>query len=436
MPGRCFVSGCALRRAQSRVRRSNIARIRRLLPALACISLALPCPVFADQTAPTPPPSTSKTADSKGKAPAPVLTEDSEVKLGRENAEANDKQVKLVTDAALLERVNRIGQEIAAVANSIPIPAHFGSSQLKHFDYTFKIVDDKDVNAYSLPGGFIYVNKGLLDYVHSDDELAGVLGHEIGHVVHHHVLKLIHEQNKIDLASLPAKILALIVLASGRGNSAYDAQNVLLATNLYEIAKVNTFGIEAEKDADRTGILLLTHTHYNPVGLYSFMLREAILEQKTGPTELGIFRTHPPGEERSAAAKALLEQLNIPIRLSEVDPQLKAKIVLAKDGPNGMELAEIKMRDIVICRIAAADGLSAEQRAQRVALRLTDLVDAHLQPFEIRASGDHTKVTARGQTILTEADAAAQQKTIAALAQEMTEAMSQYVLKQQLESGI
>ena len=134
---------------------------------------------------------TAKTAVAKGASadaggrqtpladPTPV--DDGEVKLGRMNAEENDRQVKLITDSKILERVNRIGGELARIANNYPIPATWGSSQLKPFKYTFKVVDDKDVNAYSLPGGFIYVHKGLIDAVRSDDELAGVLAHEIAH---------------------------------------------------------------------------------------------------------------------------------------------------------------------------------------------------------------------------------------------------------------
>jgi len=404
----------------------------RLLLALvlAAGTLAAPRPVCAAPPAEKPAP--SKAAKDK---PAPVLVEDPEVRLGRENAEQNDKDVKLVTDAALVERVNRIGQEIAAVANKVAIPAKWGSSQLKQFNYSFKIVDDKDVNAYSLPGGFIYVNKGLLDYVHSDDELAGVLAHEVAHAAHHHMLKLIKEQNKIDLATLPIKLATILLTMAGKGNAA-DAQNIMLATQLYTVAKINTYGVEAEKDADQTGIRLLQHTRYNPVGLYSFMLRMAALEQRRGPVDLGIFRTHPPGEERAEAAKALLTELNIPIRLSEVDPKLKPTVSLVKEEKTGTELAEIRVRDILLCRIAADDGLTAEQRAEKIAKRLNTLIETRLQPFEIKASPDQTKVMARGFAVQTEADAAAQQKTIPVLARELTDAMSQFLLKQQLESGI
>src|SRR5258706_8226318 len=144
----------------------------------------------------------------KGKPPE----EDPEVKLGRENAKANDEApgMKLITDAKLLDRVNKIGQELAAVANVEKVTALWGSSDVKKFAYTFKIVDDKDVNAYSLPGGFIYVNKGTLDYVHSDDELAGVLAHEIAHASHHHMMKLIREQNKMQPLTLLALLAAVL----------------------------------------------------------------------------------------------------------------------------------------------------------------------------------------------------------------------------------
>ena len=169
-----------------------------------CLGLAVMSRPSGASSGEKAPGETAKTAVAKGASadaggaqspladPTPV--DDGEVKLGRMNAEENDRQVKLITDSKILERVNRIGSELARIANNYPIPASWGSSQLKPFRYTFKVVDDKDVNAYSLPGGFIYVHKGLIDAVRSDDELAGVLAHEIAHAAHHHVLKLLREQ--------------------------------------------------------------------------------------------------------------------------------------------------------------------------------------------------------------------------------------------------
>ncbi len=386
---------------------------------------------------------TAKTAVAKGASadaggrqtpladPTPV--DDGEVKLGRMNAEENDRQVKLITDSKILERVNRIGGELARIANNYPIPATWGSSQLKPFKYTFKVVDDKDVNAYSLPGGFIYVHKGLIDAVRSDDELAGVLAHEIAHAAHHHVLKLIREQRKIDNILIPLEALAVLVAAGKRGQGGQTAQQALMAGQLYTTAKVNGFGIEAEKDADHAGLLLMTHSRYNPVGLYSFMIRLAQLEKSRERGDLGIFRTHPPGAERVESAKELLDNLNIPIHLADVDPTIRAVVTPVKDS--GIEMAEIKIRGMVVCRVISDDGIPATERAADIGKKLTKLLDDRLQPFEVKVSRDETRIMARNQTLFTDADAHAQNKTIAELARQIADAVSQISQKAQLENN-
>ncbi len=366
------------------------------------------------------------------KKPVVVLSEDNEVRIGRENAEENDKHVTLVTDAKLVERVNRVGQEIAGVANTIPVPALWGSSQLKKFNYTFKIVDDKDVNAYSLPGGFIYVNKGLLDYVHSDDELAGVLSHEVSHALHHHMVKLQREQNKIQNILLPA-IAAILIATKAQAN---DIGNAVNGAYLYMTAKSNTYGVEAEKDADHSAILLLTHTHYNPAGLYSFMLRLAADERNRTYGDLGIFRTHPPGTERAASAKELLTELKLPIHLSEVDPTLLVSVNMFKGIGTKPDIAELKWHGVTLCRIYPTDDLTAEQRAQKVAKGLNSMIDTSLQPYEVHASKDQTKVLARSVVVLTEADAVAQNKTVPALAKEVADAVMQVIQRRQLDNTL
>lgn len=394
---------------------------------LSCLC-SLPAPPCCAQAAPTP---AAKQAGTTTAKPV-VLVEDPEVKLGREAAEENDKHIKLTADSAILERVNRIGQEIAVAANKVAIPAEWGDSKLKQFNYTFKVVDDKDVNAYSLPGGYIYVNKGLLDYVHSDDELAGVLAHEIGHAAHHHVMKLLREQKKIQNVLNPLQLVALAAIIAGKGQGGQAGSNILIGSQLYNTAKVNGYSVEAEKDADHTGLLLLTHTHFSPVGLYTFQIRLAGYERGLIHGELGILRDHPPGPERAAAAKKLLEDLNIPIYFSEVDPAWRASVTAVKLGAT--DAAEIKIHDIVVCRVVADEGMTAQQRGEKLAKRLSNLFDRQLQPFEIRASKDQTRVLARGVPILTEADAAAQGKTIETLAREMADAITMLNQRLQIDS--
>lgn len=351
--------------------------------------------------------------------------DDPEIRLGRENAEENDKQIKLITDPIYVDRVNRIGQELAALANKTVIPALWGKPQNKQFAYTFKVVNDKDVNAYSLPGGFIYVNKGLLDFVRSDDELAGVLAHEVAHAAHHHMLKLLAEQKKIDRAMLPLQLLAVALLASRSRNNTNvnDFQALTLGTQLYSIARLNGYGVEAEKDADNMGLLLMTKSRYNPVGLYSFLNRLATQEKTRMAIDLGIFRTHPPSPERVEAAEGLLKQLDIPVQLSKVDPTLQMTVVLTRTGKEGTEMAEIKMRDVVLCRVAGDGSEAADERARRLAKKLDSLFDDRLQAFEVRSNVDKTRVTVRGMTLLTANDALLQGKTIAELTKEVGDAV-------------
>lgn len=347
-----------------------------------------------------------RTADTPQNPPTvlkPASDDDEEVKLGRSNAIENDKTVKILNDPALTEKVNRIGQEIAAIANSNPIAATWGPGPRKAFKYTFKVVDDKDVNAYSLPGGFIYVHKGLLDFVQSDDELAAVLAHEVAHAAHHHMMELIRRQENEQKRVLP---ILLVLGALSRGTDSLG--NLLIATQLYLVAKTNTYGVEAEKDSDQAAVHYLLQTKYNPVGLLTFMERLSRQDALRPQVELGIYRTHPPSPERARATLALLEQLKIPITRRTVDASLAAQVSPAT--VNGVTLSEVRMNKVVVARLAPNNGQTAEQRAARLADRLNALFDDGLEMYELRMSPDKTAISARGQIVVqfTPEDAAPQ----------------------------
>lgn len=102
------------------------------------------------------------------------VSEEQEISLGRENADEIAAKLPLVTDSAVTTYVQGLGVRLASRTNRATLPWHFS------------VIDSKDVNAFALPGGFIYVNRGLIEHVDRMDELAGVLGHEIGHVVRRH----------------------------------------------------------------------------------------------------------------------------------------------------------------------------------------------------------------------------------------------------------
>jgi Zn-dependent protease with chaperone function len=349
----------------------------------------------------------------------PKAEEDPEVRMGREAAQEIERTLRVVNDAALVERVNRIGQEIAAIANASEVPITWGIQKKSQFQYTFKVVDDKDVNAFSLPGGFIYVNKGLLDYVQSDHELAAVLAHEIAHAAHHHLLRLGQENEKINRrVTLPT--LLVMVLS---GAPARDLSNVMMGVQLYQIAKLNGFTQEAEVDADRAAILYLMQTKYNPVGMLTFMERLARDEARRPERQLGIFRTHPPSRERAQAMLNLFRELNIPVNRRAVARILPVE--LREKTVQDRNLVEVYLDSVPVFAPADRDGQPSAERARQISERLDSLLNDGIQMFDIRLSSDKRTVVARNHPILTiePEDAALYGKSMQELAEQVSNAI-------------
>lgn len=349
----------------------------------------------------------------------PKPEEDAEVRMGREAAQEIERTLRLVTDPVLVERVNRIGQEIAAVANASEIAITWGIPKKSQFQYTFKVVDDKDVNAFSLPGGFIYVNKGLLDYVQSDHELAAVLAHEIAHAAHHHLLRLGQENEKINRrVTLPT--LLVMVLS---GAPARDLSNVMMGVQLYQIAKLNGYTQEAEMDADRAAILYLMQTKYNPVGMLTFMERLARDESRRPERQLGIFRTHPPSRERAQAMLNLFSELNIPVNRRAVARILPVE--LREKNMQDRSLTEIYLDSVPVFAPADSNGKSSAERARQIGERLDSLLNDGIQMYDIRLSSDKRTVVARNNPILTiePEDAALYGKSVQELAEQVSNAI-------------
>jgi predicted Zn-dependent protease len=332
----------------------------------------------------TPPAKTDskKPEEKKPKPPA----EDPEIKMGREaHEELMRSGLKLVKDPALVQRVETIGKKIAAVANATQIDATYGSSELVPYNYQFFIVDDPDVNAFSIPGGYIYINKGLLDYCQSDDELAGILGHEIMHAAHHHVAKLSREQRKFNDGLLIAALASLVARVPTT-----DALNVLQGFQLVAIQKLNGFGQTAEEDADHAGVIVSTKAGYNPVGMLTFMERLERNRRMRPEVELGIFRTHPPEKERAEALVKQITAMGLPINRRAVTGMLKVEVRQVVVG-NGIPASEVLLDRNVIYRTPSAD------RAKEAADRLNKALDRTPQIYDVTKKG--STVLLRGETI-------------------------------------
>lgn len=321
---------------------------------------------------------------------------DDESKQGEKAAAEIAKVVKFVTDKAQSDRVNAIGQRLAAVANSTVIPAKYGNDRLYPFKWHFYVIKDRDVNAFSLPGGYVYINSGLLDRVRSDDELAGVLGHEITHAVHHHIQSLSHEQSKMSTQMAVGMIAA--VLARLPAN---DIANLANGAGLLQQSALNLhFSQAAERDADHGGTLLMSKAGYSPVGMLTFMQQLLDLHRRQPEVIYGIYQNHPYEEDRVKAIKAELAQMDVPVTPKAVRLVTSAARVSA--APAEGTTRRILFGDQTVATLADPTG----RRSDAVVAQLNTLLDAGLQLYQVRSENTVLLVADHPVLAFTPADAA------------------------------
>lgn len=201
---------------------------------------------------------------------------ESEIRMGREYAQTIDQTVKLVTDPVVSEYVNRIGQNIVRNSDS-KVP------------FTIKVIDSDEVNAFALPGGFFYVNIGLILVASEEAELAGVMAHEVAHVSARHAMRQMTRGNLANLASIP-----LIVLGGGIGYAARTAAGIGVPMSMMKFSR----GFEDE--ADYFGLQYMFRAGYDPQSFLNFFEKIQALEKKKAGTLSKVFASHPPIESRVA----------------------------------------------------------------------------------------------------------------------------------------
>ena len=248
--------------------------------------------------------------------------------------------------------------------------------------YTVKIVDNTDINAFTLPGGHVYMFKGLIDFTGSDDELAGVLAHELGHNARLHALRGQAKAKKLSWIN----IAAMAAMLAGGQNGANVAQFSQFAL----IGAMNGYGVNLEKEADTSAVEAMRRAGYNPSALVTFMQRLRMEESRHPEVKLGIFATHPPSNERADAVLSQMKRENIPFTPRDVSgsPQFDLlekpdRFVVSMNGLAVLEFASVQ------------DG---KTRAQTAISRLNGLWKSDLKAYEIAVGADGT-LTARGQTL-------------------------------------
>lgn len=208
-----------------------------------------------------------------------------QIAMGKQYAQQVESSVKLIQDPVVTEYVNRVGQNL--VRNS--------DAQVP---FTIKVIDSDDINAFALPGGFFYVNSGLILAADEEAELAGVMAHEIAHVAACHAARENTRGNLMQMASIP-----LIFVGGAIGYAGYQAAGLALPLTFLHFSR----GFEAE--ADYLGMQYMYKSGYDPQAFISFFEKVQAQEKKKPGSLAKAFSTHPQTPDRIAKSQEEIAQI-------------------------------------------------------------------------------------------------------------------------------
>ncbi|MGA2327944.1 MAG: M48 family metallopeptidase [Bryobacteraceae bacterium] len=207
-----------------------------------------------------------------------------EIAMGKQLAQEVERQARLVDDPVVSEYVNRVGQNLVRNSDA-KVP------------FTIKVIDSEEVNAFALPGGFFFVNTGLILKADSESELAGVMAHEIAHVAARHGTRQATKGQIANIASIP-----LIFMGGWAGYGIRQAASVLVPVTFLKFSR----GMESE--ADLLGLEYMYKTGYDPTAFIDFFEKIQTLEKRKPGTMSKVFSTHPPTDDRIKTSQRNIQE--------------------------------------------------------------------------------------------------------------------------------
>jgi len=213
------------------------------------------------------------------------VSQQQEVEIGASNAAQIDTMLPLIRDAAINSYINTLGNRLARVTDTRNLTWHFA------------VVDSKEVNAFAIPGGWIYVNRGLIERAQNMSQVAGVLGHEIGHVTLRHSVEQMQQQQTVGMGEVLACTLTKV--CQGATAAAVDVANSAVFAR---------FSRQDEAEADGEGVKTTVKAGIDPHGIPE-MFRILLEERKNNPSAVdAFFASHPLEEDRIQATNDQIAQ--------------------------------------------------------------------------------------------------------------------------------
>jgi predicted Zn-dependent protease len=258
---------------------------------------------------------------------------DTEIKMGKMYASEIEKSTKFITDPTINEYVNRVGQNI--VKNSdCKVP------------FTIKVIDSDEINAFALPGGFFFVNSGLILNADEEAELAGVMAHETAHVCAHHAAREMTRLNYTQIGMIP-----LIFIGGWTGYGIYEAANFAVPVTFMKFSR------EFEGQADYLGVQYMYRAGYDPQAFITFFEKVQALEKRKPGAVAKVFADHPQTPDRILHSQEEIARILPPrdeytVTTSEFD-DVKARLARIE---NKRRLTDSKDTKKPSLRRASTDG--------------------------------------------------------------------------------
>jgi predicted Zn-dependent protease len=208
-----------------------------------------------------------------------------EIAIGKQMAQEVERQARIVNDPVIGEYVNRIGQNLVRNSDA-KVP------------FTIKVIDNEEINAFALPGGFFFVNTGILLNADNEAEMAGVMAHEIGHVAARHGTRNATKGDLVNYGSIP-----LIFLGGWTGYAIRQGVGLAIPMGFLTFSRAN------EAEADLLGLEYMYKAGYDPTSFVDFFEKVQSQEKRKPGTMSKVFSSHPPTEDRIKAAQKNIEEL-------------------------------------------------------------------------------------------------------------------------------